>query len=260
VNHNFKKRDNTVHKLKVQIRLLKIKQNSRSKRHSLEPLPTLENLPNLPFVLINTSRIIDLLECLARHAAAHIRASGGRHQSPITQFVNSVLPRLRRLRSGIDALQSLFGDQINSITDPATLDLGRAGAIGKESWAVRPVDVEHVGVAADSGPEVCVGGCLPFVLEIGAVDALQSHASHASGCDIETRGECHDINLVDLTVGGLNARFGELDDPVAAFLGDVDNVDVVLVEHFVVVLLEARTFCERLEIERSASVVREATH
>jgi hypothetical protein len=28
-----------------------------------------------------------------------------------------------------------------------------------------------------------------------------------------------------------------------------------LVEHFVVVLLEARTFCERLEIERSASVV-----
>jgi hypothetical protein len=33
-----------------------------------------------------------------------------------------------------------------------------------------------------------------------------------------------------------------------------------LVEHFVVVLLEARTFCERLEIERLASVVREATH
>jgi hypothetical protein len=249
-----------VHKLKIQIRLLKIKQNSCSKRHSLEPLPTLKDLPNLPFVLINTSRIIDLLECLARQAAAHIRASGGRHQSPITQFVDSVLPRLRRLRSGIDALQSLFVDQINRIADPAALDLGRGGTIGEESWAVRTVDVEHVGVAADGGPEVCVGGCLPFVLEIGAVDALQSHASHASSCDVKTGGECHNVNLVDLAVGGLNARFGELDDPVATFLGDVDNVDVVLVEHFVVVLLEARTFCERLEIERLASVVREATH
>lgn len=249
-----------VHKLKIQIRLLKIKQNSCSKRHSLEPLPTLKDLPNLPFVLIYTSRIIDLLECLARQAAAHIRASGGRHQSPITQFVDSVLPRLRRLRSGIDALQSLFVDQINRIADPAALDLGCGGTIGKESWAVRAVDVEHVGVAADGGPEVCVGGCLPFVLEIGAVDALQSHASHASGCDVETGGECHDVNLVDLAVGGLNARFGELDDPVATFLGDVDNVDVVLVEHFEVVLLEARTFCERLEMERLASVVREVTH
>jgi len=45
-----------------------------------------------------------------------------------------------------------------------------------------------------------------------------------------------------LSIAGLDARLGELDDFIAAFLRDIDDGGVVCIQDFVVVLLEARTF------------------
>jgi len=46
---------------------------------------------------------------------------------------------------------------------------------------------------------------------------------------------------VDLAVRGLDAGLGELNDLVAALLGDIDDVYIISVQDFVVVLLEARS-------------------
>ena len=120
---------------------------------------------------------------------------------------------------------------------------------------MRTVKMKHVGITADGGSEICVGGCLPLVFEVGAVDAFQAHRSHPASCDIEARGECHDIDFVHLAVRSLDAGLSELDNLVAALLGDVDNVHVVLVQNFIVVLLEARPLCQKLAIKDTSSVV-----
>ena len=83
---------------------------------------------------------------------------------------------------------------------------------------------------------------LPLVLQVCAVDALQTHVGHAASHDIEAGGECDDIVLALLAVGCNDAFLSELFDrcTVLGLWVDVHDADVVTVEDLVVVLLEAR--------------------
>ena len=83
---------------------------------------------------------------------------------------------------------------------------------------------------------------LPLVLQVCAVDALQTHVGHAAGHDIEAGGESDDIVLALFTVGCDDALLRELLDrsSVLGFRIDVHDSDVVAVENLVVVLFEAR--------------------
>jgi hypothetical protein len=84
---------------------------------------------------------------------------------------------------------------------------------------------------------------LPLVLQVCAVDALQTHVGHAASHDIEAGGECDDIVLTLLAIRCDDALLGELFDR-SAILGlrvDVHDTDVVAVENLVEVLLKARS-------------------
>ena len=74
------------------------------------------------------------------------------------------------------------------------------------------------------------------------MDALQAHVGHAASHDVEASGERDDIILALFAVGCDDALLGKLLNRSAVLgLGvDVDDADVVAVEHFVEVLLEAR--------------------
>ena len=84
---------------------------------------------------------------------------------------------------------------------------------------------------------------LPLILQVCAVDALQTHVGHAASHDIEAGGECDDIVLALLAVGCDDALLGELLDrsTVLSLRVDVHDTDVVAVENFVEVLLKARS-------------------
>lgn len=86
------------------------------------------------------------------------------------------------------------------------------------------------------------GGGFPLVLEIQTVDALETHARHAAGGDVETGRDGDEVELVVLPIRGADARLGELLDAVAGRVGDIDHVHRVAVELFKVVLLEAGAF------------------
>ena len=84
---------------------------------------------------------------------------------------------------------------------------------------------------------------LPLILQVCAVDALQTHVGHAASHDIEAGGECDDIVLALLAVGCDDALLGELLDrsTVLGLRIDIDDADVVAVENLVEVLLKARS-------------------
>jgi hypothetical protein len=80
-------------------------------------------------------------------------------------------------------------------------------------------------------------------LQVCAIDALQTHVGHAASNNIKAGGERDDIVLTLFAVGCDDALLGKLLDR-SSILGlwvDVDNADVVAVEHLVEVLLEARS-------------------
>lgn len=102
------------------------------------------------------------------------------------------------------------------------------------------VDLQ-IGVACNCGAQICVGAILPLVLQICAVDALETHVGHTTSHHVEAGGECDDIVLALHTVGSDDTLLCELLDRVAV-LGlrvNVDDADVIAVQDFVEVLLEA---------------------
>jgi hypothetical protein len=84
---------------------------------------------------------------------------------------------------------------------------------------------------------------LPLVLQVCAVDALQTHVGHAASHDVEAGGERDDIILALFAIGCDYTLLGKLLDRSSVLgLGvNVDDANVVAVEHFVEVLLEARS-------------------
>ncbi len=135
----------------------------RSSSHGSKPLPVREDCSDLIFVRAHTSRIIDLLKRLTRHRPTHVSAPSRRQQRRIAQVINPLLPDLCRLWRRVHILDPLAIDEINRVADPAALDFSGGGPVGEESWSVRPVQVEHIGVAGDCGAQVGVGGGFPFV-------------------------------------------------------------------------------------------------
>jgi hypothetical protein len=80
-------------------------------------------------------------------------------------------------------------------------------------------------------------------LQICAVDALQAHVGHAASHDVEASGKRDNVVLALFAIGCDDTLFGEFLDrsSVLGLWVDVDDADVVAVEHFVEVLLEARS-------------------
>jgi len=216
------------------------KPNRKSSGNSLESSPIGQNLSDFILILTHTASIVHLLKSLTWHTTTHIRTSSRWQQRRVTQLIDSLLPSLGRLWRRIDALQSLSVNQIDSISDPTTLNLDRARSVGEQSWSVWPVEVEHVGVTTDGRSKVRICGSFPFVFEIGAVDALETHISHSSCCNVKSGGKCHDIDFVNFAIFGFDAGLCELDNLVTAFERDVDDINIISVEHFVIVLFKAR--------------------
>lgn len=86
------------------------------------------------------------------------------------------------------------------------------------------------------------GGGFPFVLQVQTVDALETHACHTAGGDVETGRDGDEVEFVVLAVGGADARLGELLNAITGRIGYIDHVHGVAVELFKVVLLEAGAF------------------
>ena len=120
-------------------------------------------------------------EGLARQTAAHIGADSSREKGWRSKIVDPLLPLIAGLLCWVNVLDVITVHLVDRVLDPSSLDLDTAGTVGKQGWTVWAVQVEHVGVAGDGCAQVCVCGCFPFVLEIGAVDALQAHVCHAAG-------------------------------------------------------------------------------
>lgn len=88
-----------------------------------------------------------------------------------------------------------------------------------------------------------MGAIFPLVLEVCAVDALQSHVGHAASHDVKAGSERDDVVLALHAVGCDDALLGELLDR-GSVLGrwvDIHEADVVAVENPVEVLLKAGT-------------------
>ena len=84
------------------------------------------------------------------------------------------------------------------------------------------------------------GGGFPFVLEASTVDALEAHARHAAGGDVESGRDGYEVEFVVVAVGRFDTRLGELLDAVAGPMGYVYDVHGVPIELLKVVLLETR--------------------
>lgn len=113
----------------------------------------------------------------------------------------------------------------------------------RQSSLIDGIDLpEQVRVPSNRGAEVGVRAFFPFILQIRAIDALQTHVRHTTSDNIEACGKSNDIVLALLAVSSDDALLGEFLNRCAV-LGvriDVDNIDVVAVEYLVVILLEAR--------------------
>lgn len=105
---------------------------------------------------------------------------------------------------------------------------------------MRSVQVEHVWISADGRTQIRIRTRLPLIREGCAVDTLQSHIGHATCGDVKAGSKGDDIELMLDTVRGSDALLGKLGD-FSTIGSNVDNVDVVLVKDFVVILLEAGT-------------------
>lgn len=111
------------------------------------------------------------------------------------------------------------------------------------------------------------GGGFPLVLQVQTVDALETHARHAAGGDVETRRDGDEVELVVLAVRSAYARLGELLNAVAGRVRYINYIHALAVELLKVVLLEAGPFdaerergLERAEELPFARVVHPAAH
>lgn len=118
----------------------------------------------------DASRVASHLVFLPRHRAAHVRASRGREESRVAEVVDSLLPLVARFLARVDVFDFLVVGELDGITDPAVLDLDAGRTIGEERRSMRPVQVEHVGIAGDGGAEIGVCAFFPLVLKEGSVD------------------------------------------------------------------------------------------
>lgn len=102
---------------------------------------------------------------------------------------------------------------------------------------------EKIWIPSNRCSQISVGTFLPFILEISAVDALQAHVCHAASHDVEASGKCNDIVLTLYAIRCDDALLRKLFNrgPVLGLGVDVDNIDLVAVQDFVVVLLKAGT-------------------
>lgn len=91
----------------------------------------------------------------------------------------------------------------------------------------------------DCSSKICVRGGLPLILEVGAVDGLQAHVCQSTSNDIKASGESNNVEFLFLAVGH-NTLLSEALDRGSVRLVDVDDRDVVAVQHLIVVLLQAR--------------------
>lgn len=228
---------------------------------AVEALPSCQLATDLGVVGTDATSIAGHLDLLARHGTTHVRASRGREQGGITELNDPLLPGLGRIFGGVDIFETLAIRKLDSILDPATLDLDGRRTVRKQSRSVWAVQVEsmmgqctakdifrsawhlQVRISRDGGAQVRVGTILPFVLQVCSVDALQAHVGHAASHDVEASGERNDVVLTFDTVGCDDSLLSKFLDGVAVFgFGvDVDDFDVVAAEDFVVVLLKARS-------------------
>jgi hypothetical protein len=110
------------------------------------------------------------------------------------------------------------------------------------TWAYTVSFDLQIGVARNGGAKVGVCALLPLVLQVCAVDRLQTHVGHAASHDVEASGQCDDVVFAFLAVSSDDALLREFLDrsTVLGLWVDVHDADIVAVEDFVEVLLEAR--------------------
>lgn len=84
------------------------------------------------------------LHLLARHSAAHVRASCRWEQSGIAKLVDPLLPCLGRFVGWVDIFETLTFRKLDRILDPAALDLDRRRTVREECGSVGAVQVVSV--------------------------------------------------------------------------------------------------------------------
>lgn len=224
----------------------------------IEAIPALQSRPNLRPVRVNATSITSHLEGLARNCSTHVGASDLREECGSSKVVDPLLPLLLSLLGWVDILDALTLGLLNGVADPADLDLDSRWAVREQRWTMGTVKMEEVGVACtqvlevdvnvssaemltrDCCSQICVCGRLPLILEVGSVDGLQAHVCQSTSNNIEAGGESNDVKFLFLAIGN-DTLLSEALDRGSVRLVDVDDRDVVTVQHFVVVLLQARS-------------------
>jgi hypothetical protein len=152
--------------------------------HTLKASPSIQSLSNLNSIRWNPTSVVDLFKSFTRHTTTHIGRLRGGKQRRIAEIIDTFLPSLGRLRCRVDVLEVVTLHLTNAVDDPTSLDLNRAWAIGKKSWTMRAIEMEHVRITSDGSAEVGICGSLPFILKIGVVDAFEAHMGHATCGDV----------------------------------------------------------------------------
>ena len=98
--------------------------------------------------------ITHLLKRLARDIAPHVRRLARGEKRRVAEVVDALLPLPARFRGRVYEFEPLSVDRVDGVADPAALHFDAGGAVAEEGWAVRTVEVEHVGVAGDGGAQV----------------------------------------------------------------------------------------------------------
>ena len=140
-----------------------------------------------------------------------------------------------RLLLRLEPCNPVFQNLLERLIEELGLELDARGAVGEGGGCLRAVEEEHVGEFVQGDADGRAEARCPVLGDGGAVRAADVELGEGAGDGVKPRGEHDGVEVA--VVAGFEADAGFGDGVDGVFL-DGDDVNVVVVEAFVVVLFE----------------------
>ena len=172
----------------------------------------------------------------ARDIRALIPTLGEGEKRFIPLLMHAPAPIVLGLLRRLEASDVVLEYALHGLLDELGLELRAAGPVAEGRGCLGPVQEEHVRELRDGDAHAGAGAVAPVVGDGAAVDALDVQLRERARDAVEARGEDEHVDFDEAFVRA-EPRLGDFED--GRFV-HVDELDVRLVDHFVVPLLERR--------------------